>query len=105
MSERMLTGQSRRSRLTRCRNSLDVLLGLNQIIENHEIKNFIAKNYQSLRQNDKAISYYSNAIKINPKVANYYNELANIYSENLKIDLAVQYYQKVLELLREQLDL
>lgn len=84
--------------LKKFQNSLDVLLGLNQIIENHEIKNFIAKNYQSLRQNDKAISYYSNAIKINPKVANYYNELANIYSENLKIDLAVQYYQKVLEL-------
>ena len=84
--------------LKKFQDSLDILLGLDQIIENHEIKNFIAKNYQSLGEDKKAISYYSEAIDINPKVVNYYNELANIYSENLKIDLAVQYYKKILEL-------
>ena len=84
--------------LKQFKDSLEVLLSLDQIIENHEIKNYIAKNFQSLRQDEKAISKYLEAIKINPNVVGYYNELANIYSENLKTDLALQYYEKVLEL-------
>ena len=46
----------------------------------------------------KDLSYYQNAIKLNPKCHNCYYEIGNILRNQDKLDRAIEYYQKAIEL-------
>ena len=47
---------------------------------------------------DKAIECYENAIRLNPKDADAYNNMGNAYNNKQDYDKAIEYYEKAIEL-------
>ena len=80
-------------------NSLKKLLNIDNYIQKHEVKNYIAKNYQSLNMDNDAIAFYEKSIELNKEIPGYFNELGNIYSKYLKTNLAVENYKKAINLI------
>ncbi len=80
-------------------NSLKKLLNIDNYIQKHEVKNYIAKCYQSLNMDNDAITFYEKAIELNKEIPGYFNELGNIYSKYLKTNLAIENYKKAIKLI------
>jgi Tfp pilus assembly protein PilF len=53
--------------------------------------------YSENKNYNLAIKTYQKGIEIDPKIPNFYHNIANVYLQEQKIDLAKKYYQKALE--------